>query len=124
MLTWGLGTDLNGLTNGMFLNFTFANWSNACAVPESQRLECIRSFAIHEFGHAIGFAHEQNRADTPSSCTQPSQGGLGDIMYGDWDLMSVMNYCNPTSALELSFTDVLGAQSVYGQQPTLVGFFD
>lgn len=123
-LTRALGRDLNALTNGMFLNFTFANWSPACAATESIRLTCIRNYAIHEFGHALGFAHEHNRPDTPTSCTEPKQGSYGDTMFGTWDLLSVMNYCNPESRQELSFTDILGAQSVYGAQPTLVGFFD
>jgi hypothetical protein len=124
VLTWGLGRDLDGLINGMFLNFTFQNWSTDCAAPEWFRLECIRSYTIHEFGHALAFAHEHNRPDTPTTCTEPKQGSYGDVLFGEWDLYSVMNYCNPGMGTRLSFSDMLGAQTAYGAQPTLVGFFD
>jgi hypothetical protein len=110
--TKGLGTALDGVAAGMVLNFTFANWSPGC---QNQREYCIRAIAVHEFGHALGFAHEQNRPDTPSWCNQ-EQGTDGDTTIGAWDLDSVMNYCNPhwNGDGNLSATDISAARQVYG----------
>lgn len=111
--TQGLGTQINNVVGGMVFNFTFKNWSPSCVGREEY---CIRNIAAHEFGHAMGFAHEQNRPDTPSTCNEPAQGTYGDTMIGAWDLASIMNYCNPdwNGNGQLSATDIVMAQMFYG----------
>ena len=88
-----LGRYLRAVPQGMELNFTFSTWSPGCQAA-SYREFCIRSIAVHEFGHAIGFAHEQNRPDVPGECGQPAQGPNGDLLLTPYDPDSVMNYCN------------------------------
>ena len=84
-----------------------------CASNGLTRNECIKTVAIHEFGHAIGYAHEHNRPDTDTTaCTSAPQGTDGDMTYGAFDVDSIMAYCNFTT--ELSPTDVAGTARLYG----------
>lgn len=120
-----LGTDIDGLQDGMVLNFQFTFWDvddqgkpyqpfGGCIGANRQK--CIRSIAVHEFGHALGFAHEQNRLDRPIACTKAPQATDGDWIVGDWDWNSVMNYCNPAFLPEtLSPVDVAGVRRFYGR---------
>ena len=126
-MTPSRGKSPGTVRNGMVLNFDFAfrdSWGNqpSSACIGGGRTQCIRGIAVHEFGHAIGFAHEQDRLDTPSSCTDLGFFLSGDTNVGPWDLNSVMNYCNPASSPDvLSPTDIWGVQKFYGtHQPIAV----
>ncbi len=97
-------------------------YCNAAVAGEQAREECIRAHAIHEFGHILGFAHENNRPDTPEWCEE--HGGDGTETFGAWDLNSAMNGCNPIwenagRGLRLSSTDVAGLIKYYGANPKM-----
>ena len=111
--TKGLGRTLDGVPNGMVLNFTFKNWSPSC---RSMREYCISSIAVHEFGHALGFAHEQNSPKAPGECQLRKQGSDGDLLLTPYDPSSVMNYCNQkyNNDGNLSVLDIEAIQTLYG----------
>jgi hypothetical protein len=114
--TKGLGLKLDGKPAGMVLNFTFNNWSPSC---KTKIAYCTKSIAVHEFGHAIGFAHEQNRPDAPGECQALAQGSNGTVLLTPYDPQSVMNYCNEQYNNNgiLSEYDTQAVKNIYGPTP-------
>lgn len=108
------GRHLNGMRSGMILNDTFESWGKFCRTKIES---CVRSIAAHEFGHALGFAHEQNRPDTPGECAAThGQDQAREQVLTPYDPRSIMNYCNPeyNNNGELSPLDIKALQKVYG----------
>jgi hypothetical protein len=113
--TRAIGYYLDQYPSGLVLNFKFTNWSRDCM---KTRDFCIYAVAAHEFGHVLGFTHEQNRNDAPAECQAERSGTVGDYKVTKFDRGSIMSYCNPNwnGDGKLSQLDIQAAQTVYGKK--------
>ena len=103
----GYGTHIDGVENGLTLNF---NWEGC-----GSSRECIEGIAVHQFGHALGFTHHPDCPSPPSSCLAEALSPNEIESEGGRDSDSIMNYCNPYSFLEenLSPADIHAARYYY-----------
>lgn len=101
---------INGMVNGVRLNP-----AHSAAV------------VAHEFGHTLGFYHEEERFNTTqnlptTACDTSGNSGwtnANPVTYGAYDPDGVMAYCSPPTATPwLSPTDVAGIQRSYGRRIT------
>lgn len=116
--SWSVvGNAASMVLTSMSLNFTFKKFSPNCSESKDSLSYCIGFVAIHEFGHALGLDHEQNRSDTPEWCAnsvEREENFRGNVAYGAWDKNSVMNYC--ALANKPSCTDIAAVQNLYGPE--------
>ncbi len=116
--TKALGALLDGVQDGVVLDVAFKKSLPEC---ESRTVECIKETAVHEFGHVLGFGHENDRADAPIECSTMTGGPrpVSEFNYaGPYDPHSVMNFCNPVWANngQLSDLDIKKLKTVYGDK--------
>jgi hypothetical protein len=115
--TVAVGNKLDQRPDGMFLNFTFLHWRQRC---QKDLDFCIKAVAVHEFGHALGFTHEQKKENVPAECSSEPNDIVGDYLVTKYDLSSIMSLCNEkwNGSGKLSNLDIGALQKIYGASPS------
>jgi hypothetical protein len=124
------GKTINGVVDGGSMNLTWSAFGPpGCQGTPAAVQHCIKAVAAHEFGHVLGFYHEEERADyteppgTPPNdpCEEQSADNSSPQLLGAYDVESVMSYCgqpggDPTTWTEaLSPNDIVAVQQIYGR---------
>jgi len=76
-------------------DFNRCIYYNGFTTHMSYKYDCAEQYAIHEFGHAIGFMHEWRHPLKPASCTAKDDTIFGDPRTGNpnvYDWNSIMTY--------------------------------
>lgn len=119
-VTKKLGVELDGVKDGIVLNIN--DDALALLEPPCEFLTgeaCTRYHANHHFGHALGFADEEDCPGRVWRCEWTA--GDGDFRTVSEDNQSVMNHCDSHSPLRgkgsllFSDQDQLGVGQMYGR---------
>jgi len=103
--------------------YTFGINIEGYKTTEKVRKSNIQMYALHEFGHFLGFDHEQNRSDRQECYYQIDATNTGPnavfgthIITKQYDIDSIMNYCRPNVHYKpwLSALDKQGVKEKYG----------
>ena len=111
--TRSVGIYLDQMPSGMHLNFSFKGWRQEC---QGDAEGCARAVVVHEFGHALGFTHEQRKAGAPAECSSEPTDIVGDYLVTEYDDGSIMSLCKPEWKGEgkLSSLDAQAVARFYG----------
>lgn len=120
------GNLLNGVDNGVNLNLYYNDRPGDCQNSLANLQRCVQAVALHEFGHVLGFYHEEERPDyaggTGTGCAKQSWPNANPQYYGAYDVDSVMSYCGQpgndpsTWKMALSAGDIASVQKAYGRR--------
>src|SRR4030095_8113617 len=98
-----------------------------CLQSAEMRKTCVSYFAAHEFGHALGLRHEQDRSTVTRPCDREEFfNSLSGVTFRRYDPASIMNYCKDDRVLggsALSRLDGRGIRRLYAERP-VPGQFD